>query len=973
MMARKAWSVVWTAIAVTLLTAFVLATGDAAAATFTSTPSGFGFHSFQASFTGTQAGSHPDVTVGFELNNALNQGNSYEPVGGEVRNLAVNLPPGLIGNPTAVPQCTRQRLDTGLEGGCPANTQIGVDTVALGGSGGGGLSEFHLPVYNVVPPQGVPAQFGFDLAQIETFLDAGVRGGEDDGITEHIDNIPQRSVIQNSITVWGVPADPSHDPERCSLVEGEGYVCNLSSNAPPTPFLSLPTSCSGSLKFTADASTWEESNATAEASFESPAPTGCGRLVHFSPSILVVPDTSATDTPAGLTVDVRSPQGLNPEGLATAGIKEATVALPEGLVINPGQAAGLVACMPAQEGLGGTADEGPPECPAASKVGTVEIETPLLKDTLKGDVYVLQSNPPDLQLLLAASAEGVNLKLVGNVHLDEATGRLTTTFDGNPPGFEGTPDLPFTELRLGFSGGAQAALATPTRCGVYETTSDFTPWSSPFIPDVFPTNSFPIDSGPDGSGCPSFPLPFNPSMIAGSTTDQAGGFTNFSMLLTRGDGQQRIERLQFKAPDRLGGMLSKVPLCTNVQAEANACPATSMIGHTVVESGPGPYPLVVPEPGQEAAPIYLTETYGGAPFSLSTVVPLRVGPFTLPTQRVRAKIEIDPHTAQITVTTDSLPQIVAGVPTDLREVDAVIERPEFMFNPTNCDSSLFSGIAWGTPSPGVGGSGASAAISSPFEVGSCRSLEFAPKFAVSTPGHTSKTDGAGLSAKVSYPNVPQGTQSDIAAVKVDLPKQLPSRLTTLQKACTNAQFEANPAACPEASKIGHAVVHTPELPVALQGPAIFVSHGGEAFPSLTIVLQGDNVTIDLVGTTFISKAGITSTTFKTVPDAPFSSFELTLTQGKYSALAVNGDLCTSKLAMPTAIVGQNGAEIHEPTPIAVTGCAKIKTLTRAQKLAAALKACRTKSKGKRAGCEKRARKGYAPVKAGAKVKHNKQH
>ena len=216
-------------------------------------------------------------------------------------------------------------------------------------------------------------------------------------------------------------------------------------------------------------------------------------------------------------------------------------------------------------------------------------------------------------------------------------------------------DLPFTELRLGFSGGAQAALATPTRCGVYETTSDFTPWSSPFIPDVFPTNSFPIDSGPDGSACPSFPLPFDPSMIAGSTTDQAGGFTNFSMLLTRGDGQQRIERLQFKAPDGLGGMLLKVPLSTNLQAEANACPA-SMIGHTVVESGPGRYPLVVPEPGQEAAPIYLTETYGGAPFSLSTVVPLRVGLFTLPTQRVRAKIEIDPHTAQITVTTDSSPR-----------------------------------------------------------------------------------------------------------------------------------------------------------------------------------------------------------------------------------------------------------------------------------------------------------------------------
>jgi hypothetical protein len=304
------------------------------------------------------------------------------------------------------------------------------------------------------------------------------------------------------------------------------------------------------------------------------------------------------------------------------------------------------------------------------------------------------------------------------------------------------------------------------------------------------------------------------------------------------------------------------------------------------------------------------------------VVPLHVGPFTLPTQRVRAKIEVDPHTAQLTITTEPLPQVVAGVPTDLREIDSVIERPEFMVNPTNCDPSSFSGTAYGTPPPGVGGPGASAAISSHFQVGACRSLEFAPQFSVSTSGKTSRADGSSLTAKVSYPDVPQGTDADIALVKVELPKQLPSRLTTLQKACTAAQFEANPAGCPAASFIGHAVVHTPLLPVPLEGPAIFVSHGGEAFPNLTLVLQGDGVTIDLVGSTFISKAGITSSTFKTVPDAPFSMFELTLPEGPYSALTTDGNLCTSKLAMPTEFVAQNGAEIHQNTKIAVTGCPK---------------------------------------------------
>jgi hypothetical protein len=572
-------------------------------------------------------------------------------------------------------------------------------------------------------------------------------------------------------------------------------------------------------------------------------------------------------------------------------------------------------------------------------------------------VYVLQSNPPELKLLVAASGEGVNVKLVGVVHLCEsvgetigdrtcaAVGQLITTF-------ENTPELPFTSFKLAFSGGAQAALVTPTRCGVYTATSDFTPWASPFVSEAFPTAGFNITEGSGGGLCPSSPLPFNPQLIAGATTDQAGGFTDFSLLLQRGDGQQRISGLQFKAPKGLTGELAHVPLCTNAQAEANECPEASKIGHTVVESGPGPYPLVVPEPGQPPAPIYLTESYGGAPFGLSIVVPLRVGPFTLPTQRVRAKIEVDPHTSALTVTTNELPQEVAGVPTDLREVDAVIERPEFMVNPTNCDPQSFSGTAYGTPPPGADEPGATASISSRFQVGACRALEFEPKFEVTTSGKTNRADGASLTAKVSYPNVPQGTDADIGSVKVELPKQLPSRLTTLQKACTAAQFNANPAGCPALSVVGHAVVHTPLLAVPLEGPAYFVSNGGEAFPNLIIALQGDGVTVDLVGDTFISD-GITSTTFKAVPDDPFSTFELTFGQGPDSALAANGDLCAltktvtarrrvtrmvrgrkvtrtvtarraepAALVMPNEFVAQNGAVIKQKTKIAVTGCGK---------------------------------------------------
>jgi len=661
--------------------------------------------------------------------------------------------------------------------------------------------------------------------------------------------------------------------------------------------------------------------------------TGCERLA-FGPLISTSPDTGQADTPAGLTVEVNPSVGglVSPEGLSTSDIEDTTVTLPEGVVINPGQAAGLQTCQEtAEQSSIGT--ENAPSCPSASKVGTVKVKTPLLEGSaekeLEGSVYVLQSNPPELHLLVAVSGDGVNLKLVGIVHLDEASGQLTTTF-GEQPDVEASdpflkghlrlPQLPFTSFKLSFSGGAQAALDTPTQCGTYTTSADFGPWAGPFVPDLSQTAALTVTSGAGGAACPSRPLPFTPSLIAGSTTDQAGGFTDFSLLLSRPDDQQRVSSIQFKTPEGLLGMISKVPLCAEAQANAGDCPEASQIGHTVVESGPGPFPLVVPELGQPPAPIYLTGSYKGAPYGLSIVVPLHVGPFTLPTQVVRAKIEVDPLTSQLTVTTDPLPQIISGVPADLRTINAVIDRPGFMFNPTNCEPMSFSGTASGTE-------GAQATISSHFQMGSCQALKFKPNFKVSTSGKTSRKNGASLDVKLLYPATPLGanqasSQSNIKSVKVDLPKQLPSRLTTLQKACTSATFVADPAGCPAASRVGQVSAITPVLPVPLTGPAYFVSYGGAKFPELVFVLQGYGVTVYVHAETFISKAGITSSTLRYVPDVPISSFELKLPEGPYSALAANGNLCTSTLKMPTAFTGQNGATIHQATPVSVTGCPK---------------------------------------------------
>jgi len=877
----------------------------------------------------TQAGSHPyELTVAFATNSTGAASGKEKPSGGEPRFLDVNLPPGIVGEPGAVPKCTRRQLD-GKE--CQPNTVIGGNYPSV--SGAGLLPQ---PVYNMVPPPGVAAEFAFEFNGIEVFVDARVRSGGDYGITEHA-NIPQRKVVFNTTTIWGVPGE-----------HGTG--------AEDKPLLTLPTSCGSPEKppvfSLEELGTWENESLNGPPisfpmhnSEDDPVGiTGCEKLKHFTPFISLAPDTSFSDTPAGLSTIVKVPQGLNPEGLATPGLKETTVVLPEGVAINPGQATGLVACQPWQENIGGPESEketmdGPPSCPAASKVGTDEISTPLLPGRLKGNVYVLQSNPPNLQLLVAAEGEGVFLKLIGTVHLNEQTGQITTTFKGTPQD-PGTPDAPLNEFVLNFSGGAQAALVTPQFCGVYTATADFTPWSSPLTADALSESNFQITAGPGGSSpsnCTG-PLPFAPTMTAGATTDQAAGYTDFTMLLSRNDGQQHIEKLQFKTPEGLLGMIAKVPLCQEPQAAAGTCSSASQIGHTVAEVGPGPYPFVLPEPGAPPAPIYLTGPYEGAPFGLSIAVPIVAGPFNLGTEVVRAKIEVDPHTSQLTISTTAFPKTVKGIPTDIREIDAVIDRPEFMFNPTSCNPMSFSGTAYSFE-------GATAPVSSHFQMGSCRSLAFKPNFSVFTSGKTSRTNGASLTAKIVYPTGSLGanqasSQSNIASVKVDLPKQLPSRLTTLQKACTAKVFEANPANCPPASIVGHAKAITPVLPVPIEGPTYFVSHAGEEFPSLIAVLQGYGVTVDLVGSTFINnKTNITSSTFKNVPDVPIASFELSLPQGKYSALAANGNLCKTKLVMPTAFTGQDGAVIHQNTPISATGCPKAKKASKKTK--------RTKAKAKK--------------------------
>jgi hypothetical protein len=871
---------------------------------------GFGVEpgSFATTLSTNQAGAHPDLRTRFLIAADANN----QPIGGTVKDVKIELPKGVVAAANATPTCPISHI-VAIQVSCPHDTAVGAATVVVGGVTSSFQFFDKVLVYNVTPTLDEPAAFAFN-ATFPVRIDTAVRSDGDYGVTATTSDLTEAALAMGAdLTLWGVPADHNGPGPEETNVEGTyggpGAGARL-------PFMINPTECSGApLTTTIALDSWQHQGEFFPAEASLGTITGCDKLA-FSPSFDLRPDTREAGVPAGFSVDLKVPQNPEPLGLATPDVKDVRVQMPEGVTLSPGAADGLQACSNEQVGLGSLVE---PNCPAASKVGSVTVETPLLDEPLTGSVYLgtqLSSDPLSGQLVrlfIVAQGSGVTIKLPGSVVVDPVTGRLTASFKNNP-------QLPFSDLLITFNGGSRAPLRTPTACGTYTTHAEITPWSSEVASQSDP--SFVIDEN-----CAQASQ-FTPSLQAGVASAAAGSSSPFSLTLSRPDGQQDVSSLDVTLPPGLLGDIGSVPLCPGAQAAAGTCSAVSQIGHVTVAAGTGSSPLYVPQPGKAPTAVYLAGPYKGAPFSLSIVVPAQAGPFDLGTVVVRAALFVDRHDAHVSVDSDPIPTIVDGVPLNIQKFEVTVDRPGFIVAPTSCDPMQVTGTAGSS-------AGATAALASHFQVGRCASLKFAPKFAPGVTGvvsHkggrtsvlSSRANGVGLHVKLTYPGSSAGPQANIAKVKVELPRQLPSRLSTLQKACTSVQFAANPAGCPAESVVGTARAVTPLLSVPLIGPAYFVSHGGEAFPSLTIILQGQGVTVELVGTTFISKAGITSTTFKNVPDVPIDSFELTLPQGKYSAIAGNGNLCKPKLVMPTDYVAQNGAQLHQSNVISVTGCKKAK-------------------------------------------------
>lgn len=902
------------------------------------------------------AGSHP---YGLSFNLALptiEPGEHLLTSAGHLRDVSVDLPPGVIGDPAAAPVlCTEAELlvelSTPENPKCPAASQVGTASAAVGGIGAETV-----PLYAMVPAPGSPATFGLDVVGIFVHISASLRSDSDFGLSGQANDTLARSlnpILGAGVELWGDPSAEAHDFARghCRI---DGGACPVTRRA--TAFLTLPSECSGQpLTYRAHADSWEEPGVFKEATYQSADllgnPTsleGCEEL-GFEPTITSQPTTSVADSPSGLTFNLHQPQDTSLEegaGRSNASVKDVTISFPSGMAVNASQAGGLEACDEAQIGFidktsGGRPEfsKSPQQCPRAAKLGTLEVTSPLLvqrnpeheveinpetgvpqPEPLHGSLYIAKpfDNPFGSLIAVYVAIEdektGIVAKLAGEGTLDPKTGQITTRFVQNP-------QLPLEDIKAELFGGPRGALLTPPTCARYTTTADLTPWSAPEGATVRATDSFTLKKAPGGGTCPraASQMPNAPALSAGTLQPSAGKYSTLLFKLSRADGTQRMGRIEATMPPGISAKLAGVPYCSEADIakarsreapqmgaieQANpSCPAASEVGTITAAAGAGP------DPYYTSGHVYFAGPYAGAPFSIVAIAPAVAGPFDLGAVVVRTALHLDPETAQVRAISDPLPQLIDGVPIDLRKVSVRLGRPSFTRNPTSCAEKAFGGQL-------LSDLGAAAPLTERFQVGGCKSLSYKPSLSVRLFGPTNRGANPALHAVFKAKPGEAGT----ARFSFALPHSEFIDQSHFRTICTRVQFAANQ--CPAGSIYGHVKALTPLLDYPLQGP-IYLRSSSHKLPDVVAALRGpasQPLEIDLDGRVDSINGGI-RTTFETVPDAPVSKVLVTL-QGASKGLFQNStNICAKTYRATLKLVGQNG-KTHNARPPLRASCSK---------------------------------------------------
>jgi uncharacterized repeat protein (TIGR01451 family) len=868
------------------------------------------------------AGSHPFVTtINVGIPGVDDGIESWEPAE-RPRNISVELPQGFVVDPMATAtKCSQQILShsatTNPNVHCPQSSQVGLAYPVLPGA----FQHAIEPLYNMVPPPGVPAALAFEIEGTVVEILGGVDGGFH-LTAKSTDIISRFKFSEVALSLWGVPSDGRHDHQRAGGTEGGPDACPRAGCAiapSPAPFVTMPTSCTGSTDAHVEILSWLGHTAEATRPMTDregdPAPiTGCDQLA-FAPTIESRPTTNAAETASGLDFTIHQPQDESLEGRSTAPLKDATVTLPEGLTVNPSAANGLAACTEAQ--MGYAPEEGmirfstaPQSCPDAAKVGTMKVKTPLLEDELPGSIYLAKpfDNPFGslVALYLAVEDEetGIVAKLAGKAVPDPRTGQLSATFTENP-------ELPLEDISLHFFEGPGGALTTPLACGTHTTASTLTPWSTPEGIDAHPSASFETTAGCHPSEADA---PKAYAFAAGTESPLSGAYSPFVLRLSRPDGSQHVTGIDTTLPEGLLGSLAGVAYCPEagiaraisrehpeegkLEQEQPSCPASSEVGTVRVTAGSGIAPIAV------SGHAYLAGPYKGAPLSLAVIVPAVAGPFDLGAVVDRVALNVGEYDARIHAVADPLPTIREGIPLDVRSIELRLGRPGFTLNPTSCEAKAIEGSVSTQ-------AGQSAGLNNRFQVGECGRLAFEPALKLAFTGQTGRLGNPAVKAVLTQP---KGEDANVAGATVILPKGMFIDQAHVSNPCTRVQFNSTPTpgeACPAKSVLGSAKVWTPLLEAPEEGPVYFRSNGGEReLPDLVVALRGQ-IPLQLVG--FVDSVGRKGAEVRRVrsrflglPDAPVSRFELRLAGGKKGLLENSKALCKLDRRAKLQLAGQNG-------------------------------------------------------------------
>jgi hypothetical protein len=844
-----------------------------------------------------KAGAHPDFTFNFSVPIATNEiGQKTGPVEA-VRDVDLDLPAGMVGNPVPFPTCSFEQLAGAPANNqqCPVASQVGKVILRLRANS----IISSVGVFNLEHGPEVPTRFGFNYFGYIATITPRIRPDGyaiSAGSFEIGNGLP---VAGARLTFWGYPADPAHDAERQGIGFPEILGIPFESNAAKVPFFTNPTACPDSAAtFTARADSWEFPgifDTRQLATDEEGNPfvwEGCENL-PFEPTLVPLPGTHRAHSPTGLDVNIDLPSNDgSPDGFSASAVKKTVIQFPEGVTVSPSAVGGLEACSEAQVGLG---SNDPPTCPSGSKIGNVTIETQLLEDRLSGEVVLARQNENPFgsiyAIYLLVKGPGFYLKLPGELNVDKQTGRLKAIVDD-------LPQLPFENVHLDFRGGPTAPLVTPNKCGDYSIRTEVFPWARPNDP-VVDEVPMPINEDCAGGGA------FNPRLQAGVANPVAGAKSPLTIRVTRQDGEQNISKIEVTLPKGEIANLKGLEVCPESGAPSGNCPAGSQVGIATTAIGTGAFPLFVPQAGKEPTALYFAGPYKGAPYSLITKVPAQAGPFDFGDIVVRTAIDLNPVTAQVIAKSDPLPQILEGVPIAYRDVRIEVKKPDFTVNPTSCEQRYVT-----TTITSVDGTEAHPSV--PTKVGDCGALNFGPKLKFRVKGGTNRGDFQALTAVLTTGK----KEANISRVQVALPHAFFLEQGHIGTVCTRVQFAAE--SCPAASVYGFARAITPLLDNPLEGP-VYLRSSNNPLPDLVADLQGQ-FDIELAGRIDSEDGGIRNT-FETVPDAPVTKFVLKMKGGKKSLLVNSRNLCLSPARAKVRMVGQNGKR-HNEKPLVQTSCGK---------------------------------------------------